>query len=160
LSILGLLIAIIVLSGVATFVISQFVSIPLNSAQIVLRSHASFSDILIALVLGLASGLALFVALPELLVGVAIAVALVPPATVAGIGMALEDVGLFAGALTLTFVYLVGLELGTSVMLRIRWVSPRRYYQKGEARVKFAYSIAILATLFVILGAIIYFLNI
>jgi uncharacterized hydrophobic protein (TIGR00341 family) len=160
LSILGLLIAIIVLSGVATFVISQFVSIPLNSAQIVLRSHASFSDILIALVLGLAGGLALFVALPELLVGVAIAVALVPPATVAGIGMALEDVGLFAGALTLTFVYLVGLELGTSVMLRIRWVSPRRYYQKGEARVKFAYSIAILATLFVILGAIIYFLNI
>ncbi len=160
LSILGLLTAIIVLSGVATFVISQFVSIPLNSAQIVLRSHASFSDILIALVLGLAGGLALFVALPELLVGVAIAVALVPPATVAGIGMALEDVGLFVGALTLTFVYLIGLELGTSVMLRIRGVSPRRYYQKGEARVKFAYSIAILAALFVILSAIIYFLNI
>jgi uncharacterized hydrophobic protein (TIGR00341 family) len=160
LSILGLLGAIIILSAAATFLVSQFISVPLNSGQIVLRMHASLSDIGIALVIGLAGGLALFVALPELLVGVAIAVALVPPATVAGIGLALENAGLFLGALTLTFVYMIGLELGSSVMLRIRGVSPRRYYQKGEVRIKFAYSIAILAVLFGILGAIVFFLNI
>ncbi len=159
LSILGLLGAIITLSAVATFLVSQFVSVPLNSGQIVLRMHASLSDIGIALIIGLAGGLALFVALPELLVGVAIAVAIVPPATVAGIGLALENGGLFAGALTLTFVYLIGLELGSSVMLRIRGVSPRHYYQKGETRIKFAYSIAILAVLFAILSAIVFFLN-
>jgi uncharacterized hydrophobic protein (TIGR00341 family) len=160
LSILGLLSAIIILSAVTTFVVSQFVSIPLNSGQILLRSHTSFSDIIIALVLGLAGGLALFVALPELLVGVAIAVALVPPATVAGIGLALENTILFVGALTLTLVYLTGLELGSSVMLRIRGVTPRRYYQMSEARMKFIYSIAVLAALLSILSAIVFFLNI
>ncbi len=159
LSILGLLGAIITLSAVATFLVSQFVNVPLNSSQIVLRMNASLSDIGIALIIGLAGGLALFVALPELLVGVAIAVAIVPPATVAGIGLALENWGLFAGALTLTFVYLIGLELGSSVMLRIRGVSPRHYYQKGEIRVKFVYSIAILVVLFAILSVIVFFLN-
>jgi uncharacterized hydrophobic protein (TIGR00341 family) len=159
LSILGLLGAIIILSAVATILVSQFVSVPLNSGQIVLRMHASLPDIGIALVIGLAGGLALFVALPELLVGVAIAVAIVPPATVAGIGLALGNFGLFIGALALTFVYLIGLELGSSAMLRIRGVTPMRYYQKEEVRVKFAYSMAILAILFGILGVIIFFLN-
>jgi uncharacterized hydrophobic protein (TIGR00341 family) len=160
LSILILLAGIIALSSVATFFISHFVSIPLNSGQIVSRMHASFSDIGIALVLGLAGGLALFVALPELLVGVAIAVALVPPTTVAGIGLALGNARLFVGALAITFVYLIGMELGSSFMLRIRGVTPRRYYQKEEARTKFAYSIAILVALFGILSAIVYFLNV
>ena len=160
LSILGLLVAIISLSAVTTFVVSQFASIPISSSQIALRTHASVSDIGIALVIGLAGGLALFVGLPELLVGVAIAVALVPPATVAGIGLALENTGVFAGAVALMFVYMIGLELGSSIMLRIRGVTPRRYYQKEEAKRKFAYSIAILATLFIILSTIVYFLNI
>ena len=160
LSILGLLGAIITLSAVTTILVSQFVSVPLNSGQIILRMHASLSDIGIALVIGLAGGLALYVALPELLVGVAIAVAIVPPATVAGIGLALQDVGLLEGALTLTFVYLIGLELGSSVMLRIRGVSPRHYYNKAEVRTKFVYSVAILVVLFGILAAIVFFLNI
>ena len=160
LSILALIGAIIALSAFTTFIVSMFVSLPVNSSQIVLRMHASLSDIGIALVLGLAGGLALFIALPELLVGVAVAVALVPPATVSGIGLALEDAGLFVGALALTFVYLIGLELGSSVMLRIRGVTPRQYYQKGEAKIKFAYSIVILGMLLGILSAIVFFLNI
>jgi uncharacterized hydrophobic protein (TIGR00341 family) len=160
LSILGLLVAIIALSAVTTFIVSQFVNVPTSTGQIVLRTHASISDIGIALVIGFAGGLALFVGLPELLVGVAIAVALVPPATVAGIGLALENTGVFAGALALMFVYMIGLELGSSVMLRIRGVTPRRYYQKEEAKRKFVYSIAILAALFIILSLIVYFLNI
>ncbi len=158
-SILGLLGAIIVLSAITTFIVSQFVNIPINSGQIILRTHASLSDIGIALVIGLAGGLALFVGLPELLVGVAIAVALVPPATVAGIGLATENYGLFLGALALTFVYLIGLELGSSIIIRIRGVTPRRYYQKEEAKTKFAYSIGILVVLFGLLSAIVYFLN-
>ena len=75
-------------------------------------------------------------------------------------GLALENAGLFIGALILTFVYLIGLELGSTIMLRIRGVTPRRYYEKAEARVKLAYSIAILAVLFGVLSAIVILLNI
>jgi uncharacterized hydrophobic protein (TIGR00341 family) len=155
LSILILLAAIIALSAFTTFIASRFVALPITSTQIVVRDHAALTDIVIALLLGLAAGLALFIAVSEILVGVAIAVALVPPATVAGIGLALLDARLFLGAFALTLVYLLGLQLGCTLMLRIRGVSPRRYYQKGEAKAKSAYSILVLTLLLVILGLVI-----
>jgi uncharacterized hydrophobic protein (TIGR00341 family) len=159
-SVLVLLVAIITLSAITTFVTARFVTLPAMTTQIAIRSHATLTDILIALTLGLAAGLALFIALPEILVGVAIAVALVPPATVAGIGLAFLDLPLFLGAFILTLVYLLGLQLGCTLMLRIRGVSPRRYYQKNEARKRSAYSIFVLTLLLIILALIVIFLPI
>lgn len=154
-SILILLAAIIGLSAFMTFVASRFILLPVTSTQIAIRNHAALADIVIALILGFAAGLALFIAVSEILVGVAIAVALVPPATVAGVGLALVDGHLFLGAFTLTLVYLFGLQLGCTLMLRIRGVSPRRYYQKEEAKVKAGYSIFVLTLLLVILGLLV-----
>jgi uncharacterized hydrophobic protein (TIGR00341 family) len=152
--ILVLLASVIALSAAMTFITSLFVNLPIT-AQITLRGRTSFTDIGIALILGCAGGLALFVAIPETLVGVAVAVALVPPASVTGIGLAFLDGSLFLGALILTFVYLLGLQLGSALMLRVRIVSPRKYYQKVEARRKSVYSILTLAILFAILGLIV-----
>jgi uncharacterized hydrophobic protein (TIGR00341 family) len=154
-SVLLLLAAIIVLAAGVTFLASQFVELPDNTTQIIIRNHATLTDILIALILGLAAGIALFVGFPEILVGVAIAVAIVPPATVSGIGLALTNTNLFVGALILTLIYLFGLQLGSTLMLRIRGVLPRRYYQQTEARKRSAYSISILAVLLVILTLIV-----
>jgi uncharacterized hydrophobic protein (TIGR00341 family) len=154
-SILFLLSMIIALSTAITFVASRFVFLPLDTVQIALRSHATLIDIGVALVLGLAGGLALSSDLPEMLVGVAIAVALLPPAVVSGIGLAVLDQNLFIGALVLTFVYLFGLQLGCIVMLRIRGVWPRNYFQKAEAKKHSAYSIVILAGLVVFLAVVV-----
>jgi uncharacterized hydrophobic protein (TIGR00341 family) len=154
-AVLLLLAAIIFLATALTFVVSQFVGLSENTTQIIIRNHATLTDILIALILGLAAGLALFVGFPEILVGVAIAVAIVPPAAVSGIGLALFNIDLFLGALILTFIYLFGLQLGSTLMLRIRGVLPRRYYQQTEARRHSAYSILILAVLLAILSLIV-----
>jgi uncharacterized hydrophobic protein (TIGR00341 family) len=154
-AVLLLLTAIIILAAAVTFVASQFVALPDNTTQILIRNHATETDVLIALILGLAAGIALFVGFPEILVGVAIAVAIVPPATVSGIGLALFNTDLFLGALILTLIYLFGLQLGSTLMLRIRGVVPRRYYQQSEARRHSAYSIVILALLLVILSIIV-----
>jgi uncharacterized hydrophobic protein (TIGR00341 family) len=150
-----LLAAIIILAAVVTFVASQIVDLPANTTQILIRNHATLTDILIALILGLAAGIALFVGFPEILVGVAIAVAIVPPAAVSGIGLALLNTNLFLGALILTLIYLFGLQLGSTLMLRIRGVLPRRYYQQTEAKKRSTYSILILAVLLVILTLIV-----
>jgi len=107
-SILVLLFSVIGLSALVTFLSSQFITLPLT-AQIELRSQTSLLDIGIRLILGLAGGLALVTALPEILIGVGVASALLPPAAVTGIGLALMDSTIFWGALTLTTVYLVGL---------------------------------------------------
>jgi uncharacterized hydrophobic protein (TIGR00341 family) len=154
-AVLLLLAAIIILAATITFLASQFVEVSENTAQIAIRNHATLTDILIALILGLAAGLALFVGFPEILVGVAIAVAIVPPAAVSGIGLALRNTNLFLGALILTLIYLFGLQLGSTLMLRIRGVQPRRYYQQAEAKKHSAYSIFILALLLVILSLIV-----
>jgi uncharacterized hydrophobic protein (TIGR00341 family) len=154
-AILLLLAAIIALAAAITFVASQFIELPENTVQIAIRNNATETDILIALILGLAAGLALFVGFSEILVGVAIAVAIVPPAAVSGIGLALLNAKLFVGALILTLIYLFGLQLGSTLMLRIRGVQPRRYYQQTEARKHSAYSIFILALLLAVLSFIV-----
>jgi uncharacterized hydrophobic protein (TIGR00341 family) len=154
-AVLLLLAAIIILAAAITFVASQIVKLPASTTQITIRNHATLIDILIALILGLAAGIALFVGFPEILVGVAIAVAIVPPAAVSGIGLALFNLNLFLGALILTLIYLFGLQLGSTLMLRIRGVLPRMYYQQTEARKRSTYSILILTVLLVILSLIV-----
>ena len=156
-AVLHLLTSIIILAAAITFVSAQFVELSGNTAQITKRNHATLTDILIALILGLAAGIALFVGFPEILVGVAIAVAIVPPAAVSGIGLELSITNLFIGALILTLIYLFDLQLGSTLMLRIRGVLPRRYYQPTEAKKCSAYSILILAVLLVILSFIVIF---
>ena len=154
-SVLLLLASVIVMAALITLAVSQFVALSENTTQIAIRTHATLVDILIALILGLAAGLALLVGFPEILVGVAIAVAIVPPAAVSGIGLALLNLNLFLGAFVLTLIYLLGLQLGSTLILRIRGVLPRRYYQQSEARKRSAYSILVLVLLLVLLTLIV-----
>lgn len=149
-SILVLLFSVIGISALFTFVISGFFALPLTT-QIELRGQTALVDIGIGLVLGLAGGLALVTAIPEILVGVGVASALLPPAAVAGIGLALANNTLFWGALMLTIVYLVGLQLGCTIMLRAKGLQPRQFYQKVDARKQSAYFIIILGLLLVFL---------
>jgi len=119
------------LSALVTFLSSQFITLPL-AAQIEQRGQTSLLDIGIGLTPGLAGGLALVTALPEILIGVEVASALLSPFAVIGIGLALMDSTLFWGALTLTIVYMVGLQLGCKIMLRIKGAQPRQFYQKQK----------------------------
>ena len=95
----------------------------------------------------------------ELLVGVGVASALLPPAAVAGIGLALFNSALFVGALLLTVVYLVGLQLGCMLMLRFKGVHPRQFYKQVEARRHSAYFILIFALLLAILILVVVWFN-
>ena len=153
-AVLLLLASIITVAAVITLVASQFVALSENTTQIAIRTHAGLIDVLIALILGLAAGMALLIGFPEILVGVAIAVAIVPPAAVSGIGLALFNMNLFFGAFVLTLIYLLGLQLGSTLILRIRGVLPRRYYQQSEAKRRSAYSIVVLSLLLVVLTLI------
>jgi len=157
-SIIILLASVIALSALITFFASFFFDLPVSS-QITIRSQTSLIDVGVGLVLGLAGGLALVSALPEMLVGVGVASALLPPAAVSGIGLAFMNGGLFSGALILTVVYLVGLELGCTIMLRLKGVRPRKFYQQKEARKHSAYFILTFSILIIILLIIIQVAN-
>lgn len=132
-TILALVFLSIAISALVTLVSSKFITLELTS-QIITVSTTNILDTIIAFFLGVASGLALVTDLPEILVGVAVAVALVPPAAVTGIGLALDQPSIFVGSLLITLTSLYGLNAGEIMLLLLRGVSPRRYYQKAQAK--------------------------
>lgn len=148
----------ILISAFVTFVSSRFISLTITS-EILIRSNTTLLDWVIALILGVAAGLALVTDLPEILVGVAVAVALVPPAAVCGIGLALDKPHLFIGALLLTFTSLYGLNVGSILLLLLKGVSPRRYYEKAKAKKYSVYSLAVFLGILALLAGLIVISN-
>jgi uncharacterized hydrophobic protein (TIGR00341 family) len=148
-----LLVFVIATASIVTYTIILF--IPLNiTTQISLRGQTSIVDIVLAFILGCAGGLALFTDFPEILVGVAVAGALLPPATVTGIGIAMMDLKLTVGAFLLTIINLLGMQLGCTIILNLKGVTPRKYYQRTRAKRYFTYFIYTVAILLIIIGLI------
>lgn len=141
-------------AAVVTFVFSLFVPLQTTS-EILLRTRVSLLDIAVAVVLGLAAGLAITSDLPEVLVGVAVAVALVPPMAVTGIEFAFGSVALLSDALLVTMTNLFGLELGSMAVLLSRGISPRRYHERAQARKYGLYTAVILLAVILALALLI-----
>ncbi|MEM0348692.1 MAG: TIGR00341 family protein [Candidatus Caldarchaeum sp.] len=137
----------ILTSTLGAFFLNQTFGIPLNE-EIMRRTRMTIPDIALALLLGVGAGLALTTNIPELLVGVAIAAALIPPASVTGIGIALGRADTMVGAFSLTLMNILGLNIGGIITLIARGVRPRKYYEQKKAR---KYIIMTLLTVTIIL---------
>ena len=79
-----LLVAVIGTGALLTTIALQFTDLPITN-EILSRTEISPVFLAVAIALGLAGGIAMSTNIPGILVGVAIAAALVPPGTVAGI---------------------------------------------------------------------------
>lgn len=134
-----------------------FMEIPITP-EILSRTEMSPVFLAVAILLGLAGGIAMSSDIPGILVGVAIAAALVPPAVVTGIGVALFDYDIFINALTLTIANLFGLILGTMAIFYIMGVTPRRYYERQKAKQYMTYTISVFVILSIILGTLTFWL--
>ena len=128
-----LILAVVGTAAALTAIASGFVALPVTH-EIETRTATTPIDVVIAVLLGVAGGIAMVSSIPGILVGVAIAAALVPPATVTGIGVAMLDWKIFSGSLLLTLSNIIGLILGSMVTFFLRGITPRRYYEKERAR--------------------------
>lgn len=72
-----------------------------------------------ALGAGIAGGLALVTDIPESLVGVMIAVALIPSIAVIGIGISTLNTGMMGGATALLLLNLAGISVGGATAFRV-----------------------------------------
>lgn len=124
----------LVLSAAISFIIANVTPIT-PGPQIFSRTSVSPLDVIVAIVLGFASALALTTKLPETLVGVAIAAALLPPLGVAGIYLGLGNFHEFLNAFILTLIYIFGLRVGGIAFLRASGITPRKYYEKQKAKI-------------------------
>lgn len=151
-SVLFLLVFIsLAISSVTSFILSSMTQLTL-SQQIVSRANPPVFEVIVAVALGVAAGLALTTKLPETLVGVAIAAALLPPLGVAGIYLGLGQFRDFLNAFILTMIYLFGLKVGGIAYLRVSGVSPRKYYEVQKAKRYSLMSLLIFSIILIILS--------
>ncbi|MBU7024044.1 MAG: TIGR00341 family protein, partial [Theionarchaea archaeon] len=148
----ALLIMVIVVSCVATFLISQVTDLSLT-AEIRARMDSNFVYILMAILLGFATMCALSKDISESIAGVAIAAALLPPAVVAGISLVLYP-GESMKPLVLTLENVLGLMAGSLAATPILHIRPRRTHRKAAARRLIFRTASVLAVLLLLLALV------
>jgi len=132
----------------------------LESTEIITRTIVGYDSVILALASGAAAVLSLSSGLSSALVGVMVAVALLPPAATAGLmlGTGLFGAAFGAGLLLLTNIVCVGLS--AQVIFLLKGIKPRTWYmrKKSEQSVRLNMIIwgLLLATLIVIMTLRIY----
>lgn len=146
-----LLLASFATAALLTIIVSQFIELPITS-EILLRTETSVVYLALAITLGIAGGIAMSSNVPGILVGVAIAAALVPPAAVTGIGLSLWDLDIFTNALVLTAENVIGLILGMMLVFFVKRITPRAYHEKEKSKQYMAITISVFVILSIAVG--------
>lgn len=103
-----------------------------NNSEILLRTNPNLIDLGIAIISGIAGAYAHSKEeIAKTLAGVAIAVALVPPLAVTGIGFALMNWSIFIGAFLLLLTNLTGMVLAGAFTFLLGGFSPLKLAKKG-----------------------------
>jgi len=125
------------------------------------RLAPDFLSLAVALAAGFAGAYSLSSGVPSSLVGVAIAVALVPPTAVIGVGIAWGLPAVVAGSTVLVLVNFLSINLAALAVLWYQGYRPRQLFYEDRARTATIKRIAVLAAaiavLSVFLGGATYF---
>jgi uncharacterized hydrophobic protein (TIGR00341 family) len=154
--ILGLMVfMLVIIAAISSFALSFITKLPLTS-EILSRTDPNAIYILMAVLLGFATMIALAKGIPEGIAGVAIAAALLPPAVVTGISIPLFPSGAVK-ALVLTLQNVVGLIAGSIIGVSFLHIGPRNLFAQVEARqviIRIAWFLAITILFLVIISFI------
>lgn len=134
-----------------------FMDVDQNLYQISSRTELHLSDIALALASGAAGVLAYTVGMSAAVIGVMVAVALLPPLVVTGLlaGDMQWELAFFSFILLLTNVICVNLAAVTTFI--IQGVRPRKWYEAEQAKKTNKIALSIWISLTIVLGLIIYF---
>jgi uncharacterized hydrophobic protein (TIGR00341 family) len=124
--------------------------------ELMARTDAGLDSIALALASGAAAALSLTTGLSTVLVGVMVAVALLPPATTLGIMLGNGDTGLAMGAGLLLTVNIVCVNLASKITFFIKDIHPRTWVEKERAkRAMFIYILGWLVALIILVLVIV-----
>ncbi|NLH06697.1 MAG: TIGR00341 family protein [Chloroflexi bacterium] len=131
--------------------IGQFFDIPPTLTMILQNSRVDLGSIALALAAGAAGALAFTRGIPQALVGVAVAVALLPPVITAGMMVGSGEWAIALRALLLLVANLISITLAGVVVFVALGVRPSRLYKAGRARRSTALAIMLWLALFGVL---------
>ena len=144
------------LAGIAAaFALSVIIGVLLNvnpaSSEMASRTWVSFGDIAVALASGSAGALAFTTGVSATLIGVMVAVALLPPLVTSGLLLGGDHPALATGALSLFLVNLICINLAGVTTFLLQGIKPTSWWEKDRAekatRIAIALSVALLVVL-------------
>ena len=141
------------------FVMGLMMDIDLESQQLIRRTTVSLGDITIALAAGSAGVLAFTRGVPATIVGVMVAVALLPPLVNIGLLLGSGYNQLAVGSVILTFTNLICINLAGIITFLIQGVRPRSWWEAEKAKRATRMAITVWFFLLVALAIIIWFWN-
>jgi uncharacterized hydrophobic protein (TIGR00341 family) len=103
-------------------------------AELVARTRVDLADLLLAFASGVAAALSVTTAASSALIGVMVAVALMPPLVVAGLMLGAGEFGLAARAFELVAVNVVCVNLAGVATFWVQRIVPARYWEASRAR--------------------------
>lgn len=139
-----------------SLVIGLLVPPTFESMELMSRTDVGFDGMAIALASGAAAALSLVTGVSSALVGVMVAVALLPPTAAVGLFVGFGRVDLAIGAATLLAVNVVCVNLAAQVVMMTRGITPRTFYEKQKAARARIVSASISVGLLIALGALIW----
>lgn len=104
------------------------------SPELMARTDIGFAGVILALASGAAAVLSLTTGVATALVGVMVAVALLPPTATLGMMLAAQQRELAAGAALLLAVNVVSVNVAANLVFLIKGVRPRTWLEKRKAR--------------------------
>lgn len=126
------------------------------SAELLSRTNVGLDSVALALASGGAAALSITSSLPAVLVGVMVAVALLPPAATFGLMLGADRLALAAGAGLLLAVNIVCVNLAAKIVFLVTGIRPRTWFEQHRARQSMTTYIVIWVVSLVILLAVIY----
>lgn len=147
-------------SLLVAFIMGLTLQFNLDSEQLVSRTMVNLGDITIALAAGSAGVLAFTRGVPAAIVGVMVAVAVLPPLVGMGLLLGGGYTLLAVGAMILTFTNLICINLAGILTFLVQGIRPRSWLEARKAQNSARAAIAIWFALLVILAIIIWFWDI
>ena len=128
-----------------------------NLKEIFIRTHVNISDIAIAISSGIAGVLAFTTGASILLVGVMVAISLLPPLVTAGMLIGNGFYFLSLGAILLFLINLISLNLAGVITFLFQGVIPKNWWEEKKAKIYRKNAIILWAIMLIILIIAIYF---
>ncbi|WP_417682698.1 TIGR00341 family protein [Roseibium sp.] len=127
----------------------------LTSKELASRAAVGFDDIALALAAGAAAALSMTAGASSILVGVMVAVALMPPAAAIGLFLGKSAWPMAGDAALLLGVNLAALHLSGQIVFLIRGIKPRTRYRQAKVKQAIRFSLIVSAALLILLAILV-----
>jgi len=141
------------------FIMGLVMQVDLDSQQLINKTNVNLGDITIALAAGSAGVLAFTRGVPAAIVGVMVAVALLPPLVNVGLLLGSGHMNLAIGSIILTTTNLICINLAGILTFIVQGIQPRSWWEVEKAKKATRIAIGIWVTLLTILAIIIWYWN-